>query len=321
MPRFVCHEASSEGSKMRDTAKGLGINLRRDVRAAGGGFRENGFTLIELLVVIAIIAILAAMLLPALNKAKQKATLASCLNNQRQLALTWQMYASDNSDYMVGFATSAAQDWRISPGQAGFQIPPIPGGLGNSAAAEFFDTAGFKQGAFFRYTPNGNIIHCPGDTRSKAAPWSFASYSGAGGLNGAVSKGYCLLKTTEVKHPADRMLFVEENDPRSVNPPVAGFTFGENEGPWELIHPAGGWTTTTSPQPPDNMQFWDSPACYHIANSSFSFVDGHAIGRRWISGDTIAYANSMNTGKYSNPPPINKDSADCSMWYATVVNP
>jgi prepilin-type N-terminal cleavage/methylation domain-containing protein len=281
------------------------------------GWRDAGFTLIELLVVIAIIAILAAMLLPALMKAKQKATLASCLNNQKQLALTWQMYAGDNNDYIVGFGTKVVTDWRIDPGSANFVIPIVPGGMGNSSAAEYFDNAGFKQGAFYRYTQNGNIIHCPGDSRSKGAPWSYCSYSGAGGLNGAVSKGYCLFKTTEVKHPADRMLFVEENDPRTVT--CAGFTFGENEGPWEMIH--GGWTPTDNPQPGQNVPFWDSPACFHIVNSSFSFVDGHAMGRRWINQDTIAYANSMNTGKFSSPPAINSDSAQCSMWYPTVVNP
>ena len=124
-------------------------------------FGRRGFTLIELLVVIAIIAILAAMLLPALSRAKLKAHAVQCMNNSRQLMLAWQICAEDGRDLLpFGYATSAGP-----PDNRPYVWVKGLIDVNNDSAADNWNVeTTIKQGAIWPYCKSPEIFRCPGDT-------------------------------------------------------------------------------------------------------------------------------------------------------------
>ena len=235
---------------------------------------KSAFTLIELLVVIAIIAILAAMLLPALSKAKTKAQGILCMSNTKQLMLAWQMYAGDNNERIVmsyhgGDARNGAivtADKAAAPWCVGW-LDWDGGNTDNTNILYLIDDKWARLGNYVGKAKN--IFKCPADKyvspSQRKRGWGERARSlsgnigiGAGNAETGPWDGLYkhIKKTTDFIYPgpAETWVFLDEH-PCSIND--AGFF---NPGPAAWI---------------------DQPASYHNGAAGVSFADGHSETHKW----------------------------------------
>ena len=232
-----------------------------------------GFTLIELLVVIAIIGILAALLMPALSRAKARAQGIVCLNNTKQLDLALLLYASEHDDglpYNLGMVGSSfrtplnwvnnVMSWDLSSDNT------------NSATLTQSGLGPFVSGST-------RIFRCPSDTVlsavQRAAGWqarirSYSMNAMIGNAGNFSTNGFNInnpnyvqfFKLTAIRQPSEIFVFLDEH-PDSIND---GY-FLERD-----YHP----------------EWHDLPASYHNRSAAFSYADGHSDLHRWLDPNTVA---------------------------------
>lgn len=229
--------------------------------------QENGhrraFTLIELLGVIAIIAILAAMLLPALGQVKVTAHRVHCMKNLKQLQFAWEMYASDQND------TVPINEW-IS-GSNGFESA---NGSWVTGSAPYDETEiPVQKGTLFAYSRTAEVYRCPSDKAtvkevSKKLPrtrsFSMNSFLGRENVE-EMFKTVVRNRSAQILKPADFTVLIDENN-ESINDGVFG-----PPGPPEA------WLSANVP-----VKNWgEMPAARHQNGCTFSFADGHVEFWSW----------------------------------------
>jgi prepilin-type N-terminal cleavage/methylation domain-containing protein/prepilin-type processing-associated H-X9-DG protein len=237
----------------------------------------SGFTLIELLVVIAIIAILAAMLLPALSKAKAKGQGIQCMNNGRQLSFGWQMYAHDSNDRLVYASDNGDSSDPIN--QYAWTSMHLDY---SSARANWDPTVDIMHGPLWPYYKSVGIYKCPADHsyvviggEPKPRIRTISMNLFLGGFAPPVGDG---------GYGSDMKLYLKLSDISKLGTPSPTKTFLFLDEREDVINWGNFATDMAGFNPRNPVQYTfnqDLPGFYHNGACGFSFCDGHSEIHKW----------------------------------------
>jgi len=156
--------------------------------------RKRAFTLIELLVVIAVIAVLMAILMPALNRAREQGKRTACLNNLRQLTMGWIMYADDHDDNILAANTGLAYAWVVWQGRG------VP---------EAQQISGIRSGRLFKYCPEIKLYRCPTGIRGETVTYAITdAMNGYDGIPGTTD--LMVHRRMQIRRADERIVFLDE---------------------------------------------------------------------------------------------------------------